>query len=200
MTHLSDADNPSNEKTTRQIALFEKITESLEGERSLANSAAVLNFPRSHADWVRPGLMLYGVSPVVGKTASDLGLKPVMTLRSKIMAIRNQQKGDEIGYGSAFVCPTDMPVGMVAIGYGDGYPFHLSVQTPILINSRECFVIGRVAMDMMAVDLRSYPEAKIGDEVILWGEGLPVERIAEATHSIPYELLCGIARRVQGAR
>lgn len=198
-THFSDADDVNCPKTSQQLSLFHQITKDLDGERSLANSAGILNFPESHDDWVRPGLMLYGVSPIAGKQGSQFGLKPAMTLRSKIIEVRDQRQGDKIGYCSAFTCPTDMRIGIIAIGYGDGYPFHNATRTPVLIGSHLCHIIGRVAMDMVAVDLHTFPEAKIGEDVVLWGQDLPVEHIAEVAHSIPYELLCGIARRVHGA-
>ncbi len=199
MTHFSDADDPTNPKTKHQIESFNVVTKDFSGERSLANSAGILAFPESYADWVRPGLMLYGVSPVIGKSAADFNLKPVMTLSSEIMSIRKCKKGDEVGYDSAFVCPEDMPIGIVALGYGDGYPWQTSEKTPILVDNHECCLAGRVSMDMLAIDLRNYPAAKIGDRVVLWGDGLPVERIAACAGTISYELLCGIARRVHQA-
>lgn len=199
MTHFSDADNKENKKTERQIQLFHETVRDYDGERSLANSAGIINFPEAFADWIRPGLMLYGISPIAGKTGKDFGLQPVMTLRSKIIGIRKQNKGDEIGYSSSFVCSENMLVGIIAMGYGDGYLFHVSTGTPVLVKSALCRVVGRVAMDMIAVDLSAYPDAKIGDDVVLWGKGLPVEEIALAARTIPYELVCGIARRVQGA-
>ncbi len=198
MTHFSDADNPNLPTTKNQMAIFNETVEYLEGERSLANSAGIIAFPESHADYVRPGLMLYGVSPMIGKTAQEFDLKPVMTFTSKIIALRYQQKGDAIGYGSTFICPEDMPVGIVAMGYGDGYPWYLPQGGVVLIDGIECPLAGRVSMDFLAVDLRKAPHAKVGNHVVLWGDGLPVERIAANAETIPYELLCGVAKRVGG--
>ncbi len=194
MTHFSAADDPSNPKTNNQIETFRKSTKNFSEEKSLANSAGILAFPESHADWVRPGLMLFGVSPIIEKLGGDFNLKPVMTLTSEIISVRQHKKGDEIGYSSAFTCPENMPIGVVAMGYGDGYPWRTSEKTPILVNDVECCLAGRVSMDMLAIDLRKYPTAKIGDRVVLWGDGLPVERIAESAGTIPYELLCGVLR------
>lgn len=196
MTHFSDADNPTNPKTKNQIEIFNKVTKDFSNEKSLANSAGIIAFPESHADWVRPGLMLYGASPIVGKTAADFNLKPAMTLTSEILSVQHYKKSDQIGYGSTFICPENMPVGIAALGYGDGYPWHASGCAPILVKDHECQLAGRVSMDMLAIDLRNYPEAKIGDRVVLWGDGMPIERIAESANTIPYELLCGIVRRV----
>lgn len=195
MTHFSDADSPALPKTNEQISLFNQTVKELKGEKSLANSAGILGFPESHADWVRPGLMLYGVSPVSGTTAADFDLKPVMTLSAKIMSIRQQKKGDQIGYGSTFICPEAMPVGIIAMGYGDGYPWHASNKALVLVKGQKCPLAGRVSMDMLAVDLRNCPGAKIGDKVTLWGEGLPVEHIAANAGTISYELLCSTRRR-----
>lgn len=197
ITHFSDADIPSLPKTNQQIKLFNETVKDLESERSLANSAAIIAFPKSHADYVRPGLMLYGASPIIGKTAKEFDLKPVMTVTSEIIAIRHQKKGDQIGYGSTFTCPKAMPVGIVAMGYGDGYPWHLPHGSVVLINGVESPVVGRVSMDFLSVDLRQLPHAKVGDRVVLWGEGLPVERVASFAETISYDLLCGIGRRVK---
>jgi alanine racemase len=199
LTHFADADDPSKLTTQKQIDVFEQVTANLAGEKSLANSAGILAFPQSHADWVRPGGLLYGVSTLPGDVGANHNLKPVMTLSSKIIALRKCHKNDAIGYGGIWSCPEDMPVGVVAIGYGDGYPRHARCGTSVLVNNHICPLIGRVAMDMLAVDLRSYSDAKIGDEVILWGKDLPVEKVAESSDTVIYELLCGIARRVRGA-
>jgi alanine racemase len=196
MTHLATADEPGHPATKAQLVRFHATTGALPGERAIANSAGVLGWPESHADWVRPGIMLYGISPFVGGRAGQHGLRPVMTLSSELIAVNRMLPGDAIGYGGTWVCPEPMPVGVVAIGYGDGYPRHAPNGTPVLVNGRRVPLIGRVSMDMICVDLRSQPEAAIGDPVVLWGEGLPAEEIAEAAGTIAYELLCGVTPRV----
>lgn len=196
MTHLACADDISSPATLHQLECFDQATLGLPGERSIANSAAILGWPQTHADWVRPGIMLYGVSPFIGGRAAEQGLKPVMTLRSALIAVHHFKRGDAIGYGASYVCPRDMPVGVVAIGYGDGYPRHAQTGTPVLVNGRRVALIGRVSMDMICVDLSAERNACIGDPVVLWGAGLPVEEVAEHAATIAYELLCGVARRV----
>lgn len=196
MTHLARADELDHPATAEQLLLFRRATESLPGERAIANSAGVLGWPETHGDWVRPGIMLYGVSPFVGGRAAEHDLKPVMTLSSELIAVNMMQKGDAVGYGGTWICPEAMPVGVVAVGYGDGYPRHAPNGTPVLVNGQRVSMIGRVSMDMICVDLRSQPEARIGDPVVLWGKGLPVEEIAEAAGTIAYELLCSVTQRV----
>jgi alanine racemase len=193
MSHFPTADNRFDTTTPYQIKLFEELTQNLNAERSLANSAGVVNWPSSHFEWVRPGIMLYGVTPMIGMSAQELDLKPVMTLAS---AVNPRRKGDAIGYGGDWICPEDMPVGVVAIGYGDGYPRHAPAGTPVLIHGARVPLVGRVSMDMVMVDLRELPDAKVGDPVTLWGAGLPVEEIAALTGTIAYELLCCVTARV----
>ena len=197
MTHFACADERSNSATQQQQICFEQATAGLAGERSCANSAAILAWPQTHGDWVRPGIMLYGVSPFNGELAAEHGLKPVMSLRSELIAVHQCRRGDAIGYGASYICPHDMPVGIVAIGYGDGYPRHAVTGTPVLIKGQRVPLIGRVSMDMISVDLSAVRDARIGDSVELWGSGLPVEEIAEHAVTLAYELLCGVARRVR---
>lgn len=197
MTHLASADDRADDLTLKQLACFTASVAGLEAEQTIANSAAILGWPQTHADWVRPGLMLYGVSPFPGHTATQDGLKPVMTLSTKLIAKHALSKGASVGYGASWTCPQDMQVGIAAIGYGDGYPRHAVSGTPVLLNGQRVPLIGRVSMDMICVDLRSQPEASVGDPVILWGEGLPVEEVAQHASTIPYELLCAVARRVK---
>lgn len=192
MSHFSDADDLSSEKTQTQLALFQNITKEHEGLKSLANSAAILSNPATHFDWVRPGIMLYGVSPFTEKPAAEFNLKPVMTLSSNLIAINHVKKGEAVGYNSTFICPEDMSVGVIAMGYGDGYPRHVQMGTPVLVNGIRAPLIGRVSMDMLTVDLRQCNTAQVGDPVILWGEGLQVEEIARSANTIAYELLCHI--------
>jgi alanine racemase len=197
MSHFACADEPDNPATQIQIDRFEEVCADLKGDRSLANSAAVLTWPASHCDWVRPGIMLYGSSPLPGRTAQDLGLQPVMTLATRLIAVNPHNKGEAVGYGGAWTCPEDMPVGVAAMGYGDGYPRHAPAGMPVLVNGKRSALIGRVSMDMICVDLRNQPDAKVGDEVILWGEGLPVDEVAQQAGTISYELLCGVGSRVR---
>ncbi|CAK0745978.1 alanine racemase 1 [Gammaproteobacteria bacterium] len=197
MTHFACADARNSPMTAHQLQSFQKSVAGLPGEHCLANSAAILSVPEAHCDWVRPGLMLYGISPFLGETASSLGLRPVMHFRSTLIAIRNVKRGETVGYGGAWESPTDTTIGTIAAGYADGYPRHAPSGTPVLVNGYRVPLAGRVSMDMLCVDLKEYPEAKIGDPVILWGENLPVEEVATAAGTIPYELLCHIAPRVK---
>lgn len=197
MTHLADADDPGKATTSQQLDRFHALVEGLPGPRSIANSAGIVAWPQSHADWVRPGIMLYGVSPVYNKTAETFGLKPVMTLESRLMEIKRLKQGDAVGYGGQWTCPEDMPVGVVAIGYGDGYPRHAKNGTPVLINDCTCPLVGRVSMDMLTVDLRNCTQACIGDRVVLWGAGLPAEQVANFCDTIAYELFCLVTARVE---
>ncbi len=196
LTHFACADNVADPRTREQIESFRSHVQGLGVETSLANSAGVVAWPESHADWVRPGIMLYGASPLLGKTAEELNLKPVMTLESALIAIQPRRKGEAIGYGGDWKCPEDMPVGVVALGYGDGYPRHAVPGTPVLVNGRRVPLVGRVAMDMMMVDLRTQPQARVGDPVVLWGEGLPVDEVAAKAGTVSYELLCHVTARV----
>ena len=197
MSHLARADERDCDSTLRQLELFAAATAGLPGERSLANSAGILGWPQTHFDWVRPGIMLYGASPFVDSLAPDEGLRPVMTLGTQLISIKRLRKDEPVGYGGTWICPEDMDVGVAAVGYGDGYPRHAPSGTPVLVNGREAALIGRVSMDMITLDLRQHPEARLGDPVVLWGEGLPVERIAQAAGTLSYTLLCGVTARVK---
>jgi alanine racemase len=196
-SHLACADQPDNADTQRQIRRFGSLSRGWPGVLSLANSAAVLAWPAAQVGWLRPGIMLYGVSPFPDRAASGHGLRPVMHFRSRLIAVRRCAAGDRIGYGGTWVCPEPMPVGVVAAGYGDGYPRHAPSGTPVLVGGTRVPLIGRVSMDMIGVDLRPRSEAKVGDPVVLWGEGLPVEEIAAAAGTIAYELLCLVTPRVR---
>lgn len=197
MSHLARADERDCDYTLRQLQLFEAAIADLPGERSLANSAGILGWPQTHFDWVRPGIMLYGASPFVDSLAAAEDLRPVMTFHTRLISIKRLRKGEPVGYGGTWRCPEDMDVGVAAVGYGDGYPRHAPSGTPVLINGRETPLVGRVSMDMITLDLRGHPEARIDDRVTLWGDGLPVERIAQAAGTIAYPLLCGITTRVR---
>jgi alanine racemase len=197
MTHLATANEQNNPLTQQQLENFKQACDGLEAEKTIANSAAVIGFPETHADWNRPGLMLYGVSPMADRHAHELRLKPVMTLESELISIQKLKKGEPVGYGATWRCPEDMPVGVVAAGYGDGFPRHAKSGTPVLVNDVRCSLIGRASMDMLTIDLRNQPQAKVGDRVVLWGESLPVEEIARHADTIPYELLCGVHKRLE---
>ncbi len=195
MTHFAAADNVASMATPAQIQLFQQVTRHLAGPRSLSNSAGILGWSEAHGDWVRPGLMLYGASPISGKTGADEGLKPVMTLWSRLIAVTAVKKGSCVGYHGTWLAPEDMLVGIVGVGYGDGYPQNAKNGTPVLVNGVRCGLAGRVSMDMLAVDLRHQPHAKVGDPVTLWGEGLSVEEIAANSYTSAYEILTRMTPR-----
>lgn len=195
MTHLASADG-DEEFTRQQILLFNELTNGLDNPKSVTNSAGIFGFKEAYHELVRPGIMLYGISPFEGKTGPDLGLKPVMTLRSRLLACKPIKRGAKVGYGSTFEADRDLVMGIVAIGYGDGYPRHIKSGTSVLIQGVECPIIGRVSMDMMAIDLTGVENPYMGDPVILWGPDLPVERIAKAAGTIAYELCCQLTGRV----
>ncbi|WP_448567303.1 alanine racemase [Thalassotalea ganghwensis] len=197
MSHLGCADDTDNPKTRSQIALFETVTAGLSNERSLANSAGTFVWPQSHYQWVRPGLMLYGVSPLAKANEKAKALAPVMTLQASVIAIRQLPAGETVGYGGTWQSEKDTKIGVIAIGYGDGYPRHAQTGTPVLVNGRIVPLVGRVSMDMITVDLGANANEKIGDVATLWGDGLPVEEVAKWSTTIPYELLCNISRRVE---
>lgn len=195
MTHLANADAREDPKTAEQIAAFRRATAGHKAEVSIANSAGVLGFPEAHGDWIRPGLLLYGVSPIPGAKGADLGVTPAMTLVTRIIAIRDVKAGESVGYGSAWIAKRRTRVAIAAAGYGDGYPRNVASGTSVLIGGRKFPLVGRVSMDMIAVDVTDGPAA-VGDEVVLWGPGLPVEEVAERAGTIPYELICGVSQRV----
>jgi alanine racemase len=198
MTHFADADGASG--VAEQMARFAECTAGLIGEATLANSAAILRFPETHADWVRPGIMLYGCSPFADQSAEMLGLEPAMTLASEIIAVQELKPGDRVGYGGAFVAQHAMRIGVVACGYADGYPRHApgfpDKSTPIVVAGKRAVTVGRVSMDMLCVDLSAIPEARVGSPVTLWGEGLSADEVAACAGTVSYELLCALATRV----
>jgi alanine racemase len=194
MTHFANADAAAG--VAQPLAAFDAAV-GRKYPRSLANSAAVLRYPESHGDWVRPGIMLYGCSPFAESIASDLDLKPAMTLASEIISVRELAAGDAVGYGSVFVAQERTRVGVVACGYADGYPRHAPTGTPVLVDGRLTRTLGRVSMDMLCVDLTAVPDARVGTRAVLWGEGNPVERVAESAGTVGYELLCALAPRVR---
>ena len=197
MTHFASSDEFDGAQTRAQIEVFDRVTAGLAGPRSLANSAAVLGWPQTHHDWIRPGGALYGVSVVDGQPGSAFGLRPAMTLSTRLIAVNRIARGERIGYAGSWETPEDMPVGVAAIGYGDGYPRHAAAGTPVLVNGQVAPLIGRVSMDLVTIDLRGQPDAKPGDPVELWGAALPVETVAQAAGTIGYEPVCSITRRVR---
>lgn len=194
MTHFADADGQRG--VDWQLTSFEKIAATLGLQTCAANSAALLRYPRSHGAWVRPGIMLYGASPFDDTTADDLGLRPVMTLRSKLIGIQNLARGDSVGYACTFTADKSMRIGIVAAGYGDGYPRHAPSGSPVLVDGKRCSTVGRVSMDTLCVDLQAVPQARIGSAVTLWGEGLPVEVVAASAATVSYELMTRVTARV----
>lgn len=197
MTHFAAAGDRDNPMTRDQLQVFNTACAGYQGVRSMANSAAVIAHPDTHGDWIRPGLMLYGVSPMDDGTAVDHDLKPVMSLVSELISVKSLKQGDTVGYGAEWHCPEDMTMGIVATGYGDGFPRHAKSGTPIVVNGKETMLIGNTSMDMLAVDLRRIPNAMVGDTVELWGPHLPVERIAKHAGTIPYEILCAVHKRLR---
>ena len=194
MTHFATADEPAGVR--EQVTLFREITAGLSYPRSLSNSAALIRYPESHADWVRPGIMLYGATPFGDRSAKDIGVKPAMTLSSEIIAIQNLKSGETIGYGGGYRADRSMRIGVVACGYADGYPRHAPSGTPVLVEGERVTTAGRVSMDMICVDLSKVPQARIGSSVELWGTNLPVDEVARHAGTVGYELLCAVAPRV----
>jgi len=195
MTHLASADRPDDPQTAQQLALFARFHRGLAGEVSLANSAAIFSRPDAHGDWVRPGLCLYGVSPFATGEGRALGLVPAMRLVSTVIALREVPRGESVGYGATWRAPRDSRVAIIAAGYGDGLPWTLPTGTPVQVAGQTLPLVGRVSMDMIAVDA-SEAAVQPGDPVELWGPGLPVERMAAAAGSIAWQLLCAVSERV----
>lgn len=211
MTHFANADDERG--VAGPIALFNDLALPHRVPRSLANSAALLRYPATHGDWVRPGIMLYGASPFADASAQQLGLKPAMTLSSRIIATQQLRAGDEVGYGALFRAERNMRIGIVACGYADGYPrqsgrvepeapgTHRPTPcgyggTPVLVGGQRTKTLGRVSMDMLYVDLSALPQADVGSRVVLWGEGMPIEEVARAAGTVSYELMCALTLRV----
>ncbi len=196
-THLACADDRRNPMTQRQLDAFVGATQGVTGARSIGNSAAVLAWPATRTEWVRPGLMLYGVSPFAGGSGAELGLRPAMTLRTEVIALRTVRTGETVGYGGAWVAQRDTRMAVLAAGYGDGYPRSTASGAPVLINGHRAPLIGRVSMDMITADVTDVPAVAVGDPVVLWGGDIPVEEIAAHAGAIAWDLLCGVSQRVQ---
>lgn len=196
MAHFATADDPQSQFARIQLEQFELCSRDLIVDTSLCNSAALINLPGARKQWVRPGIMLYGGNPFNCEHPVTKQLKPVMTLASRLVAIRRVSKGESVGYGQRFIAQRDSLIGTVAVGYGDGYPRHAPNGTPVLICGKYAPLAGTVSMDLIGVDLTEIPEARVGDRAILWGEGLSVDTIAVNAGTISYELLTGVSKRV----
>ncbi|MDO1528023.1 alanine racemase [Fulvimonas sp. R45] len=196
LTHFAESEVFDGAGTPAQIARFAAATRGFAGPRSLSNSAAVLGWPDARGDWVRTGGLLYGLSVVDGKSGADFGFRPAMTLSTRLIAVNHIRQGERIGYNGTWTCPEDMPVGVAAVGYGDGYPRSAASGTPVRVGDRCVPLVGRVSMDLVTLDLREAPAARVGDRVVLWGDDLPVESVAAHAGTIGYDLTCGMTRRV----
>ena len=194
MTHFADADGARG--VDWQLERLRAAMPAPALPFAAANSAALLRYPQAVGDWVRPGIMLYGASPFADETAQALGLQAVMSLRSRIIATQQLAPGDSVGYGCTYTTDRPMRIGIVACGYGDGYPRHAPANTPVLVDGQPTGTIGLVSMDMLAVDLTGRQAAGVGSAVTLWGRGLPVETVASAAGTVSYELLCALKARV----
>jgi alanine racemase len=197
MTHFPCADDTNNDKTLSQIQHFSKLVGNKVEQTCLANSAGIIAWPDSHGDWVRPGLMLYGVSPMLDSIGSEHGLSAVMSLKTRVIAKRSIPAGECVGYGGRWQSLQATQLAVVAMGYGDGYPRHAQEGTPVVINGKRYGIVGSVSMDMITVDIGADNDSvQVGDEVEMWGENLPVEEVAQCASTIPYELLCNVTPRV----
>jgi alanine racemase len=196
LTHFACADDPTHPANRHQLRLFSELNlPDMTLIKSLANSAAIMNFPEAHADIVRPGIMLYGISPNAHRSGQELGLQPVMQFVSGITAIHHYPSGMPIGYGGTWLTRKPSVIGVVAAGYGDGYPRHISENTPVWVNGQMAPIVGRISMDMLTIDLSDVPGAAVGNAVELWGQHIPVEIVARSAGTIAYELLCQFVRR-----
>ncbi len=197
MTHLACADEPSNPFTQKQIEAFDAALSGVPGRRSIANSAGIIGWPQARVDWVRPGLAIYGCSPMPDTDARALGLQPAMRLEARVLAVRRFAAGESVGYGRKFVCTEDMPIAVVSIGYADGMHRAFRDGTPVRVRNRTAVLAGRISMDMITIDVRAVPEVQVGDPVLLWGGDLPAEEVARYAGTLSYELFCGLTQRVK---
>lgn len=196
LSHLANADDLSDNVTREQCRRFLEIARRQPYPLSLANSPGVLGWPETHLDWIRPGMMLYGCSPMKVETETDLDLRPAMTLEARIIATKNVGEGQAIGYGGTWVCESPTRVGVLACGYGDGYPRHAPSGTPVWVKGRPGTTLGRVSMDLMSIDLSRCENARPGDWVELWGTNVMASTVARQAGTIPYELVTGVTARV----
>jgi alanine racemase len=196
MTHFANADLPAHPLNHQQVTAFNQLALAYPHlQQSLANSAAIFTLPHTHADYIRPGISLYGISPFEDKTGMELGFQPVMHFTSKFMHTYAISAGTSVGYGSTWTAKRPSRLGVIPVGYGDGYPRVVQSNTPVWIQGQTAPIIGRISMDTMVVDLTDLPEVATNDPVELWGTHLPIERIAKAANTIPYELLCKVLIR-----
>jgi alanine racemase len=196
LTHLACADERDGRMTGEQLARFREATRGLDYSVSIANSAGVFGSLPVNGNWVRPGLALYGASPFADSNAAELGLTPVMSLESSVIAVRHVTAGETVGYGATWKAARDSRIAIIAAGYGDGLPRNLPAGTPVLVAGERVPLVGRVSMDMIAADVTELAEVHVGTPAVLWGTGLPVEEIARHAGTIPYELLCSVSQRV----
>lgn len=196
MSHFSRADEPLADITPKQVQCFQHFVNNKPGQKSMAASSGILLWRQAYFDWVRPGIILYGVSPVDTFSAEQVSLQPAMTLKSNLIAVREHQAGQPVGYGGTWISERDTRLGVVAMGYGDGYPRSALSGTPVWVNGREVPIVGRVSMDMISVDLGPAAADRVGDEVVLWGKELPVERVAAFSGISVYELITRLTQRV----
>jgi alanine racemase len=194
MSHFARADELDCPRTAEQLAAFRAASAGLADEVSLRNSPALLGWPEVPSDWVRPGIMLYGATPFEQAQDQAARLRPVMTLESKIIAVRELPAGEPVGYGARFVTARPTRVGVVAMGYADGYPRHAPSGTPVAVDGQRTALIGRVSMDMLTVDLTDLPQSGLGSRVELWGAQVPASEVAAAAETIPYQLFCNLKR------
>lgn len=197
MSHFACADELEHPANAVQLNCFNEVTASWGVARTMANSAAILTNPNSHFEWIRPGISLYGASPLLGQSAKQLGLKPVMHLDSQLIAVNAIKKGEFSGYGATWTAPRDTLLGVVGVGYGDGYPRHAGNGAPVSVNGRLVNTVGRVSMDMICVDLGPDAKEQVGDPVELWGDTVPLNDVANHAGTIPYELTCRLTTRIQ---
>jgi alanine racemase len=195
-THLASAEDQADSQTAGQLSTFEAVTAGAAGGRSIANSAGVLAWPSSRGDWVRPGLMLYGLSPFAEGTGADFGLRAVMGFETRVIAVRTVMAGETVGYGGTWRAARESRVAVVAAGYGDGYPRAARAGTPVIVGGRRAPLVGRVSMDMLTVDVTALEAVSVGESVELWGGTLAVEDVARWAGTIPYELICAVSPRV----
>jgi len=196
VTHFADADDPDPTRTLEQLRQFRDLVDGQPGELSIANSAGLIACEQARTGWVRPGLMLYGVSPFPSGHGEELGLVPAMTLVSRVIAVKEIERGERVGYGGTWQAPRRTRLAIAACGYGDGYPRNTASGTAVRVGGQRAGIVGRVSMDMIAIDVTDLPPVSVGDEVTLWGPGLPVEDVARGAGTIPYELVCGVSQRV----
>jgi len=194
MSHFARADELDCPSSADQLAVFEAARQGLAAEASLSNSPALLGLPQVPGDWVRPGIMLYGATPFEAPQAEAARLQPVMTLESKVICVRELAAGEPVGYGAKFVTDKPMRIGVVALGYADGYPRHAPTGTPVLVAGQRSRLLGRVSMDMLCIDLTDVPQADVGSTVELWGRNILASDVAASAETIPYQLFCNLRR------